>query len=156
MTLVQGDTTTAMTGSMVAFYSGSRVGHVEAGLRTYNNQAPFPEEVNRRLVSIFADDHFAPTERCKLALLREGIEERRIVVTGNTVVDALLLTMEKIKRAPPNLGDLERVVAKAEKVVLITGHRRESFGQGFRNICEAVRNLARDFPSVLFVYPVHL
>jgi UDP-N-acetylglucosamine 2-epimerase (non-hydrolysing) len=154
--LVQGDTTTAFAASLVAYYNGVEVGHVEAGLRSGKKRSPFPEEMNRRLVSVLADHHFAPTERARRALLDEGIDERRVLVTGNTVIDALFYIRRKIAASPPPLGALEPVVASGRRMVLITGHRRESFGEGFQRICEAIRDLSRRFAEVAFVYPVHL
>lgn len=154
--LVQGDTTTAFVGALAGYYNHIQVGHVEAGLRTYNKLAPFPEEINRRLVGTLADHHFAPTQRARLALLAEGIDEARILVTGNTVVDALLQSLERIEALPPSMGNLEPLLTNGSKIVLITGHRRENFGEGFRNMCEAIRMLSEDFKDFSFVYPVHL
>jgi len=154
--LVQGDTTTAFIGALAGYYHQVQVGHVEAGLRTYEKYAPFPEEMNRRLVGVLADHHFAPTERAKLALLNEGVNKTKILITGNTVVDTLLLTLEKIKKSQPSLGDLEPIISNDRKIVLITGHRRENFGEGFKNICEAIRSLSKMFPEISFIYPVHL
>jgi UDP-N-acetylglucosamine 2-epimerase (non-hydrolysing) len=156
LVLVQGDTTTAFIGALIAYYKRIRVGHVEAGLRTYNKYAPFPEEKNRCLIGVLADHHFAPTPRAKQALLREGINESQILVTGNTVVDALIYILKKIETSPPSLGDLESVVSNGRRSVLITGHRRENFGEGFKNICTAIKSLAQGFPDVNFIYPVHL
>lgn len=154
--LVQGDTTSAFIGALAAYYQRVQIGHVEAGLRTYEKYAPFPEEMNRRLVGALADYHFAPTKRAEMALLSEGVERKKIIVTGNTVIDTLLITLEKIKKSPPPLGDLESIVSNGRKVVLITGHRRENFGQGFENICEAIKSLSEVFLDIEFVYPVHL
>ena len=154
--LVQGDTTTAFIGALAGYYQRVQVGHVEAGLRTYEKYSPFPEEMNRRLVGVLADHHFAPTERAKKALLGEGIKESNIVVTGNTVIDTLLLTQEKIKDSPPQLGELEPIISNGRKIVLITGHRRENFGEGFKNICEAIKSLSQIFSDTSFIYPVHL
>lgn len=154
--LVQGDTTTAFVGALVGYYHQIQVGHVEAGLRTQNKFAPFPEEMNRRLVATLADHHFAPTERAKHALLNEGIDEERILVSGNTVVDALLLTLDILQKSRSPLTDMEPILSDGRKMVLITGHRRENFGRGFKNICEALRELAQRFRECHFVYPVHL
>lgn len=157
--LVHGDTTTSMVASLASYYAGIPVGHVEAGLRTGNKRQPFPEEVNRRLTAVLADVHFAPTEQAKNHLLREGIAEQRIKVTGNTVIDALYAMVRRID------GDLALTAAfrskfamvdNYDKMVLITGHRRENFGQGFENICRAIVRLADDHPAVVFIYPVHL
>lgn len=152
--IVQGDTTTAFAASLAAFYSGIPAAHVEAGLRTFDKRRPFPEEINRRLTSHLVDIHFAPTETAAQNLRKEGIAESDIFVTGNTVVDALFLTREKYRgRWPPPPG--MRPVPDGRRMILVTGHRRESFGEGFENICDALRRLAarRD---VEIVYPVHL
>ncbi len=154
--LVQGDTTTAFVGSLVSYYHKCAVGHVEAGLRTRNRLAPFPEEINRRLVGVLADHHFAPTECARKALLEEGVEESRVLVTGNTVIDALLTAVERVRRSPPAMGRLEQVLRSGSTIILITGHRRENFGRGFEEICAALRDIAKAFPKVVLVYPVHL
>ena len=154
--LVQGDTTSAFVGALSGYYHQVEVGHVEAGLRSDNKFAPFPEEMNRRLAGVLTDHHFPPTERAKNMLLNEGVEESRILVTGNTVIDALHYTLEKIKNSPPSLGSLEEIITNGNKKVLITGHRRENFGEGFSNICQAIRELAHRFKTVDFIYPVHL
>lgn len=155
--VVQGDTTTVMVASLCAFYRGVKVAHVEAGLRTFDKLAPFPEEVNRRMVTLVADLHFAPTKIAKDNLLREGVPARSVIVTGNTVVDALRWMQTTIADNPPDLSPIiEQAIRLKRKIVLITGHRRESFGSGLREICLAIRDLAIKHPSVLFVYPVHL
>jgi len=158
LVLVQGDTTTSFIAALAAFYLKIPVGHIEAGLRTYNKYAPFPEEVNRRITSVIADLNFAPTDWAKNNLLREGISEDRIFVTGNTVVDALRHTTGLIKRPGINAGLRERFdfLGTDKRLILITGHRRESFGKGFMNICRAVKKLAETFTDHDFVYPVHL
>jgi UDP-N-acetylglucosamine 2-epimerase (non-hydrolysing) len=154
--LVQGDTTTSFCGALAAFYHKVQVGHVEAGLRTGNKLAPFPEEVNRRLVTQVTDYHFAPTEHAQKALLAEGVPTGSVFLTGNTVIDALLWVRERVRESPPSLpADLLKALDGRE-IVLVTGHRRESFGQGFKNICEAIREIADTHPEVAFVYPVHL
>lgn len=159
--LVQGDTTTAFASALAAFYSRIPVGHVEAGLRTYNLKSPFPEEAMRQMISRIASWHFAPTQRNAEALCREGITQEHIAVTGNTVIDSLL-DMSKIVRIGLRRehlqlsGELEARLSQDCKLVLITGHRRESFGAGLENICHAIRDLASQFPEVLFIYPVHL
>jgi UDP-N-acetylglucosamine 2-epimerase (non-hydrolysing) len=153
--LAQGDTTTVMASAIVAHYHRRNFGHVEAGLRTGDKYRPFPEEINRRLADVVADAHFAPTERARRALLSEGIPDRRIHVTGNTVVDAVLeITTRPYDWRSGPLADLPR----DRRLVLITAHRRESFGGPFQEICLAIRDLARAFDSegVQFVYPVHL
>ncbi len=153
--VAQGDTTTVMAASTVAFYRRIPFVHVEAGLRTGNLQAPWPEEFNRRVVGLTAGLHCAPTETSKDNLLREGVPDQYVHVTGNTVIDALLHTVQK-ERA--NNGQWEqRYAALADReMVLITGHRRENFGAGFQDLCSAIRTLAERFPQHVFVYPVHL
>ncbi len=162
LVLVQGDTTTAFVAALAAFYRRIPVGHVEAGLRTYDTHRPFPEEANRRFVSVVANYHFAPTEWSRSNLLAERVSEDRIWVTGNTVIDALLLVAEEQKKpeADRRWKDHFRKtwqidLAADRKLVLVTGHRRENFGQGFENICQALRALA-ERPDVRIVYPVHL
>jgi UDP-N-acetylglucosamine 2-epimerase (non-hydrolysing) len=156
--LVQGDTTTVFCAALAAFYRRVAVGHVEAGLRTGNKLSPFPEEINRVLASRLTDLHFAPTETARQNLLREGIAPEGIFVTGNTVIDALLIALEKVKRLPPQVPGLpaELMNGSSRQVVLITGHRRENFGGGFESICCAIEQLAQRFPDTAFVYPVHL
>jgi UDP-N-acetylglucosamine 2-epimerase (non-hydrolysing) len=159
--LVQGDTTTVLCGALAAFYHKVKVGHVEAGLRTRNKYSPFPEEMNRTLASRLADWHFAPTEGAKAQLLKEGIEPGTVHVTGNTVIDALYLIRDKARGIPfgeiPELAALNsKFEIRNSKLILVTGHRRESFGQGFRNICRGIRRIAGRFPDVQIVYPVHL
>jgi UDP-N-acetylglucosamine 2-epimerase (non-hydrolysing) len=154
---VHGDTTTSAVGSLAAFYAGTKVAHVEAGLRTYNKQAPFPEEVNRQITSRIADYHFAPTETAKQNLLHEGIDESNITVTGNTVIDALLWAQEKLKHyCDDEIQALENMVDPAKKIILVTGHRRENFGEGFLNICKALKQVAEENDNVQIIYPVHL
>ena len=156
LVLVQGDTTTAFCGALAAYYQQVKVGHVEAGLRTGNKFAPYPEEINRRMVGQLTDFHFAPTQRARLALLQEGIPEQAIYITGNTVVDALLWVREKVRTHPPELPEGLAAWMHGKRIVLVTGHRRESFGEGFENICLAIRQVAERCPEVGFVYPVHL
>ncbi len=156
--LVQGDTTTTFAASLAAFYLRVPIGHVEAGLRTYNKYSPFPEEANRNMTTVIADFNFAPTKWAESNLLREGIPKERIFTTGNTVIDALYLALGIIKSSEINRR-LERnfeFLRNSKKVILITGHRRESFGEGFKSICNAIKKLARVFPKYDFVYPVHL
>jgi UDP-N-acetylglucosamine 2-epimerase (non-hydrolysing) len=148
--LVQGDTTTSFVGALAGFYQKIAVGHVEAGLRTGNKYSPFPEEINRKLVSVLSDYHFAPTERNRQNLLTEGVSPENILVTGNTVIDALLMTVEK---------DFEHEVLTSsdyDRLILVTAHRRENFGRPLKNICESIREMAQSNPQFLFVYPVHL
>lgn len=151
--LVHGDTTTTFTGSLAAFYHRIKVGHVEAGLRTYNKYAPFPEEINRKLTGVLADIHFAPTKGSKANLLREGISEENIVITGNTVIDALLQVVEQdfsFKSAPLKDIDFDN-----KRVILLTCHRRENLGQPMVNIFEAVRDAVHAYEDVEVVFPVH-
>jgi len=159
LVLVQGDTTTVFCATLAAFYHRIPVGHVEAGLRTHDLYSPWPEEANRVLTSRLAALHFAPTEISRRNLLGEGIPGECIHVTGNTVIDALFLALEKVKRNPPEIAGLPPEALTRwndTKVVLITGHRRENFGAGFESICQAIAELARRFPETQFVYPVHL
>jgi len=160
--LVHGDTTTAFVTSLACLYMGVKVGHVEAGLRTYDIQAPFPEEYNRQSTGIIADYHFAPTDLSRQNLLAEGKNKESIIVTGNTVIDALYLALKKIdvdknKSKNSTLWLNERLAFDWETshFVLVTGHRRENFGKGFFGICEAIKELAMNNPEVHFVYPVH-
>lgn len=161
--LVHGDTTTSMATSLACFYADVAVGHVEAGLRTFNLRAPFPEEFNRRLTGMLTTWHFAPTETSRANLLREGVAEASIVVTGNTVIDALLFVLDRFETSAERRAAVEEVLDgvmgfdwRHDRYVLITGHRRENFGDGFRQICEALRVLSETYPDVHFVYPVHL
>jgi UDP-N-acetylglucosamine 2-epimerase (non-hydrolysing) len=157
--LVQGDTTTVLCAALSAFYHKITVGHVEAGLRTGDMASPWPEEANRVLTTRLAKWHFAPTESNRQNLLKDGIPDSAIYVTGNTVIDALFFAREKIKSSPPRITGLPREsldFLRNRRMVLITGHRRENFGQGFENICHSIAKLAQTFPDVHFVYPVHL
>jgi UDP-N-acetylglucosamine 2-epimerase (non-hydrolysing) len=163
MVLVQGDTTTVLAGALAAFYNQIPVGHVEAGLRTGNLYSPWPEEGNRLLTSQLASVHFAPTETSRQNLLKENIPDEKIVVTGNTVIDALFMVLEKVKQDPPAIPGLPKYLQpgigsqeEVPKVVLITGHRRENFGGGFENICSAIAELATHYPDVHYIYPMHL
>ena len=151
--LVQGDTTTAMVGALAAFYHGIHVGHVEAGLRTGNKRHPFPEEINRRIVSVVGDLHFAPTQLARQNLLREGIAPETVFVTGNPVIDALL----EVAETPYVWGNGPLAdVPRERRIVLVTAHRRENFGQPIRDICSALHRLVECYPDVQIVYPVHL
>lgn len=162
MALVQGDTTTVLTAALACFYRRIPIGHVEAGLRTGNIWSPFPEEVNRRLASPLVTLHFAPTEFGRQNLLKEGVADDSIVVTGNTVIDALHLEVERQQAAAirTRVGQelASEIGADWDRVpcVLITGHRRENFGEGFAQICDALDQLAVRFPDHRFIYPVHL
>jgi len=153
MVLVQGDTTTAFVVSLAAFFRKIKVGHVEAGLRSNDKFRPFPEEVNRRLVSHVADLHFAPTEISARNLIRENIDKRSVFVTGNTVVDALFFVSRK--KNGPDPKEL-RDMGLSKKVILVTAHRRESFGRDFRNMCRALKEIAVSRDDVEIIYPVHL
>lgn len=155
--MVQGDTTTVLAGALAAFYHHVPVAHVEAGLRTWNLESPWPEEANRVLTTRLARWHFCPTENNRKNLLREGVPEENIFVTGNTVIDALLRAKEIACMKLPAIDGLPpEIMSSQERMVIITGHRRENFGAGFENICTAIKNLAANFPDVHFVYPVHL
>ena len=153
---VHGDTTTTMAGSIASFYSGAKVCHVEAGLRTNNKLSPFPEEINRQITGRICDYHFAPTETSKKNLLKENISNDSILVTGNTVIDALLKSVEKVNENPSKLIlNLSQQIGNKE-VVLVTGHRRENHGAGFERICKALKTIAQDDKERLIIYPVHL
>ena len=164
--LVHGDTTTSMATALAAFYQQIPVGHVEAGLRTHNIYSPWPEEMNRLITSRIATYHFSPTPLSRRNLLDEGINEKMIAVTGNTVIDALYMVVEKIKEDKTLDADLESVLRNmgydvnrlkgGKKMILITGHRRENFGEGFISMCTAIKNLTNKYPEVDFVYPMHL
>ena len=159
LVLVQGDTTTTLAGAIAAFYKRIRVGHVEAGLRTGDLSAPFPEEGNRKLTTGIADLHFAPTQTSRQNLLREGVPDDRIFVTGNTVIDALLMMRERLATDPAlsSAFDSRYAWLRADaRLILVTGHRRENFGTGFENICRALAQLAARFPDCQILYPVHL
>ena len=153
---VHGDTTTTMASSIASFYAGSKVCHVEAGLRTYNKFSPFPEEINRQITSRISEYHFAPTQTSKNNLLKENISENKILVTGNTVIDALLQSVEKVNKFPSNLiRNLSSKIAEKE-LILVTGHRRENHGSGFERICQALKEIAEDNQNRIIIYPVHL
>lgn len=186
LVLVHGDTTTTLAASLAAFYAGIPIGHVEAGLRTGNKRAPFPEEINRRVTSCMADLNLAPTEQARQNLLREGVTDNTIQVTGNTVIDALLMVREKLSVGnlcegigkdlvsrypslsflvqsagclPLETGSPHNAIGQpptASRLILVTGHRRENFGQGFENICLALKEIAETHADVEIVYPVHL
>lgn len=160
MVLVHGDTTTSMAASLAAFYLQIPIGHIEAGLRTYDVYSPFPEEVNRQITGRIATYHFAPTEQAKQNLLAENVIDEKIIVTGNTVIDALLSVVEKSRGVTFSEKLLKQLpfleYKNAQKMILVTGHRRENFGQGFENICLALHDLAKMHPDIKIVYPVHL
>ena len=164
--LVHGDTTTSTAAALAAFYQQIPVGHVEAGLRTHNIYSPWPEEMNRQITGRIATYHFAPTPLSKQNLLSEGVSETNITVTGNTVIDALYMVVDKIKKDQSLDSELEHLLRQAgydtnrltdeRKMVLITGHRRENFGEGFIKMCTAIKDLTQKYPDVDFVYPMHL
>lgn len=154
---VHGDTTTTMAAGIAAFYSGAKICHVEAGLRTHNKRSPFPEEMNRQLTGRLTDYHFAPTEQSKKNLLEERISETDILVTGNTVIDALLDSSKRVKNVSnKEIETLQEILDPSRKAILVTGHRRENHGQGFINICESLKEIAITHPEVQIIYPVHL
>lgn len=164
--LVHGDTTTSTAAALAAFYQQIPVGHVEAGLRTHNIYSPWPEEMNRQLTGRMASYHFAPTELSRDNLLAEGIATDRIFITGNTVIDALQQVVTRVKGNADLRNEVSRKLLQfgydvnrleaGRRLVLITGHRRENFGEGFLNICRAIQTLSKRFPEVDFVYPMHL
>lgn len=158
LVLVHGDTTTAMASSLAAFYAKIKVGHIEAGLRTNDIYSPWPEEMNRRMVGRIASLHFAPTEAAKQNLLAEGCHDESIYITGNTVIDALLSVVDRINSdelLKKQLDEKFDFLKEDKKLILVTGHRRENFGQGFQDICKALRKIA-ERQDVQIVYPVHL
>ena len=164
--LVHGDTTTSTAVALAAFYQQIPVGHVEAGLRTHNIYSPWPEEMNRQLTGRITTHHFAPTPLAKQNLLRENVHEEQIIVTGNTVIDALYMVVDKMRNDAALQAELKQILKEAgyntgrldehHRLVLITGHRRENFGDGFISLCTAIRDLAAKYPDVDFVYPMHL
>lgn len=163
LVLVHGDTSTSTTAALAAFYQHIPIGHVEAGLRTHNISSPWPEEANRQLTSRLAKYHFAPTKLAKFNLLKEGIKEDNIFITGNTVIDALHLALKKIESDTELNTDLIKqiydkgyLINKDTDIILVTGHRRENHGQGFINICSALKLISEKYPNVDIVYPVHL
>lgn len=159
LVLVHGDTTTSFASALAAFYQKVDVGHVEAGLRTGDINAPWPEEANRKLTACITKLHFAPTELAKHNLIKEGYDNKQIFVTGNTVIDALFATITQLESNPSSIQSNVRTLLtdlQNKKVILITGHRRENFGDGFKNICCALKQIAEENPNVQLVYPVHL
>ena len=163
LVLVHGDTTTSSAAALAAFYKQVPVVHVEAGLRTNNIYSPWPEEMNRRITGRIATYHLAPTELSRQNLLKENVKDNNIIVTGNTVIDALFWVVEKIKNDDKLAETLQKNIKnngydvdRQKRIVLITGHRRENFGEGFKNICYAIRDLSIKYPDVDFVYPMHL
>ena len=162
LVLVHGDTTTTQVASMAAFLKDIKVGHIEAGLRSNDKNSPFPEEINRRVASLVTDYHFAPTENAKQNLILENIPKKNIFVTGNTIIDSLKNTLQKIESNKSIFKKLDKNLLKIieknadRKIILITGHRRENFGRSFENICLAIKDLADEFEENVFIYPVHL
>lgn len=157
LVMVHGDTTTTFAATLAAFYANIKVGHVEAGLRTGNLRAPFPEEANRVLTTRLAAYHFAPTDSNVANLIREGVEREKIVKTGNTVIDALQQTVSGLQDIPAEFNsDIVEILKSGKKIILITGHRRENFGEGFIQICEGLKDIALANPDVYLIYPVHL
>ena len=164
--LVHGDTTSSMAAALAAFYQQIPVGHVEAGLRTGNIYSPWPEEMNRLITGRITTHHFSPTSLSRENLIKENVDEEKIIVTGNTVIDALKMVVERLKNDGQLAGEVKEKVLKMgydvnrlgkdKRLVLITGHRRENFGEGFLNICRAIKNLSAKYPDVDFVYPMHL
>ncbi len=154
--VVQGDTTTAFAAALAAFYDRLPVAHVEAGLRSGHRYSPFPEEINRRLVDQLSTVLFAPTAGARDLLIREGYPAESVHVTGNTVVDALLAARDAVRRSPPTIAGLPEEMLAGRRMILVTAHRRESFGGGFASICRALRRLADEVPDTCIVYPVHL
>ena len=161
--LVHGDTTTTIATSMAAFYAKIQVAHIEAGLRTYDMSAPFPEEFNRQITSKISNWHFAPTKLSKMNLINEGVKNESIEITGNTVIDALFWVIERLEHDSDRKNSVVAFISNKlnfdwinSKYILITGHRRENFGKGFISICEAISNLAAKYKDINFVYPVHL
>ena len=160
---VHGDTTTCMASAIAAFYEGVKIAHVEAGLRTGNLKAPFPEEANRSIVGRVANYHFAPTSLSKQNLLNENVNPENIFITGNTVIDALLMMRDRVEGQPASYFEgiagadfYNRIIDSSRKMILITGHRRENFGKGFVDLCNAIRTIAENHKSWDLVYPVHL
>jgi len=160
LVMVHGDTTTTFSASVASFYSRIKVAHVEAGLRTYDFQSPFPEEFNRVATSMIASIHFAPTEQSRNNLLNEGISDQSIYVTGNTVIDSMNSVLNSLKNKNPSdffsNSDLINIIEKKKKLILVTGHRRENFGKGLESICNALVEISLSYPDVAIVYAVHL
>jgi UDP-N-acetylglucosamine 2-epimerase (non-hydrolysing) len=158
LVVVQGDTTTVLSAALAAFYRNIPVAHVEAGLRTWRKDSPFPEEINRVLTTRLADLHFAPTDKSAENLRTEGVDEKTVFVTGNTVIDALLMSVDRARSEKPRVPGLPDRLLDADhpRLVLVTGHRRENFGEGVQSICRALAELAVRYPDTHFIYPVHL
>lgn len=154
---VHGDTTTTLSASIASYYAQAKVVHVEAGLRTFDKYSPFPEEINRKVTACIADLHFAPTNTAKSNLINEGINENKIIKTGNTVIDALLIGLDKVRHLGWEIiPELQGKIKEDKEIILVTGHRRENHGKGFENISNAIKKIASYYPDVQIVYPVHL
>jgi len=154
---VHGDTTTTMSASLAAFYAGAKICHVEAGLRTFDKKAPFPEEINRTITGHVADYHFAPTQNSFDNLVRESVSDATILITGNTVIDALIQSVDKVDQIEDEeIENLKKEIDFSKRIVLVTGHRRENHGQGFINICQALKEIGDAVENIQLVYPVHL
>ena len=156
LVIVQGDTTTTLVGALAAFYNKSKIAHIEAGLRSSNKYSPFPEEINRKLTGHMADYHFAPTEKSKLNLYKEGIT-KNIWVVGNTAIDSLFLGLDLIKKEGEDpYCNYFNYLDFSKKIILVTSHRRENFGEPLRNVCQAIKEISEEFKDIEFVFPVHL
>lgn len=156
---VHGDTTTTMASALASFYSGAKICHIEAGLRTYNLQSPFPEEMNRQVTGIISNFNFAPTDASRDNLIQEGKTKKNICVTGNTVIDALLYGIDRVNSSEfedKEIEQLKSIIDPTKKIILVTGHRRENHGKGFVRICEALKQIALEHPETQIIYPVHL
>ncbi len=156
LVFVHGDTTTTMAASIASFYSRCSVCHVEAGLRTWDKFSPFPEEINRQLTGRICDYHFAPTKKSKQNLIKENISDQRILVTGNTVIDSLLYSVKKVNDKSSKITTQISSLVQDKDIILVTGHRRENHGEGFINICSAIKEIAIKNPNIFIFYPVHL
>lgn len=157
LVLVHGDTSTSFVATLAAFYQQIQVAHVEAGMRTYNLKAPFPEELNRTLTAKIASIHFAATKKNRENLLKENIASKNILVCGNTVIDALIYTSKKVKKitSSPDAEFIHQCIKSKKKIILVTGHRRENFGEGFLEICKALKSIAQAYSDVQIIYPIH-
>jgi UDP-N-acetylglucosamine 2-epimerase (non-hydrolysing) len=153
---IHGDTTTSMASGIAAFYFGAKICHIEAGLRTFNKLSPYPEEMNRQIVGRLADYHFSPTSISKFNLLKENIDNDKIYITGNTVVDSLMHTLKRVNKNPSEIISSLSKKIRSKDVILVTAHRRENHGDGFIKICNAIKQIAKENENVLIVYPVHL
>lgn len=156
LVMLQGDTTTVQVAALASFYRQIKVAHVEAGLRSHDIHTPFPEELNRKITSLVSSWHFAPTEQSKNNLIDENIKASNILVAGNTVIDALLMMEKNVKNEAPEMPEkIQKAIDSGKRIILVTGHRRESFGQGFKQICTALAKIAKNYPDIFLIYPVH-